>query len=108
MIRPSARQLQDVPKRIDHAAQNTVFLYYVNFDLVVVNTIEKVYQMIANLKLRRYVEGQKFTTTIDRADLGEELSEDELKQLDIVRKLNENFKIAELRLDYVLMVLKDF
>ncbi|TPX30288.1 hypothetical protein SeMB42_g07936 [Synchytrium endobioticum] len=108
MLEQGFVHLQDVPKRLDHTSQNTFFLYYVSLDLVITNTIEKIYKSIANLKLRRYLESQRFTTTMERAELGEELSDDELKQLDVVKRMTENFKIAELRLDCELMVLKDF
>ncbi|TPX37572.1 hypothetical protein SmJEL517_g00676 [Synchytrium microbalum] len=101
-------QMQAVPKRLDLTTQNTFFLYFVNFDLVVANTVETITKALANLKARRAMEVEKFTTTLEHLELGEEMSPDQQRRLDMLNKINQGFKVAEQELDYMMMVLNDF
>ncbi|KAI9209760.1 RNA polymerase III subunit RPC82 helix-turn-helix domain-containing protein [Polychytrium aggregatum] len=105
--------IQDVPKTTDHAPSRTFYLFGVSVDQCVERMLQQSYRMLNNVKLRRKKEledRQVLLEKIERTDVAQNLdllSDSDKAQWGLLKKTVGLLKATELRLDELIMTLRD-
>lgn len=106
--------LQEVPKTQERAPSRTFYLWEVVVDRATTTIVDRLYQTMANLRQRRFVERAKRAVLLaktERTDVKENsalLNDAETKELDTLNAVLEKLEIQELRVADMVLVLRDF
>ena len=106
--------IQDVPKSQDHSAARTTYLWFVDLNRSCDILLQKLYQAMLNMKLRRHAELEKRRILLQktqRTDIqsGEaQLNQGELAKLKELDTVLKKLFVSETRLDKLVMKLRDY
>ncbi|EGF78165.1 hypothetical protein BATDEDRAFT_91024 [Batrachochytrium dendrobatidis JAM81] len=114
MLKEGLVYLQDVPKTMDHSASRTFFLWYVSIERTCTVLLTNAYKTLHRIKLRRTKELLDRTLLLEKTNRSDVLSgeaqltttdQENLAHLNTVLK---KLHISEMRIDQMVMLLRDF
>jgi DNA-directed RNA polymerase III subunit RPC3 len=104
---------KDVPKTADHSASRTFFLWYVSFEKTLDLVVKRCYKTLANIKSRVIKETSdrllllEKTKRLDVMSGQASLDEADRKGLENLKNVLERLKAAEIRLQFMVLILRD-
>ena len=102
-----------MPKSADHSASRTIFLWYIDPDRTMKLIISNSHKTIFNLKTRykKEITARKVLLDkmkrIDVASGQAKLTENDEKELSILKKIETKIRISEIRLEAMILILRD-
>jgi len=106
--------LQEVPKTQERAPSRTFYLWEVVEDRAATTIVDRLYQTMANLRQRRFVERNKRAVLLaktERTDVKENaalLNDAETRELDTLNAVLEKLEVQELRVAEMVLLLRDY
>ncbi|KAI7898879.1 uncharacterized protein BX663DRAFT_533103 [Cokeromyces recurvatus] len=107
-------EIQEVPKSADRAPSRCFHLWYVPLEKCYEQLLVDCYRSIGNLQQRKMYElsiRKRLIDKINRSDVIENpdlLGEAEKKEIEKMEKILERLEVSKMRIDNVIMILRDF
>lgn len=107
-------ELQEVPRTTDRAPARTFFLWHVPLQKCYTILLEDIYRTLANIQQRKRVERDQRSRLLEKTERSDVkgnlqlLGDADRQRLEALKRITERLECAELRLDEVVMWLRDF